>query len=186
VSARLRLALATATVLLAALSAPATGVAAQRASTGPTAAQIRIATRRAVNSPNLWATVNICNTTRHPGIVGIRVQMPGLGFTARLYTDVRLEYWSPSGKPFQPVPGGGDSGLISLGRANRGTPQGGVMFSVKSPTAGGHYVFRGVATFEWKLSGRLLAKTVRTTGHGYKHVDFGDPAGHNAGTCTIG
>ena len=48
----------------------------QRASTGPTAAQIRIATRRAVNSPNLWATVNICDTTRHPGIVGIRVQMP--------------------------------------------------------------------------------------------------------------
>ncbi len=149
---------------------------------------MRAAVSRATHSRNVWATVNICNTRRHPDVVGFRVQMPGLGFAANLYADVRVEYWSAAAKHFRPVPNGSGSlgSVLWLGRATTGTHQSGVTFVIKRPPAGVHFVFRGVATFRWKRGNKVLGSTTRNTGHGYQHVDFGDPAGYSAGTCTIG
>jgi len=174
-------------LLSAALSLPGSAAAAKRGS-GPTAAQVRAAVSRATRSRNVWATVNICNTRRHPYVLGFRVQMPGLGFGADLYADVRVEYWSASTKHFQSVPSGSGSlgALVSLGRATTGTHQSGVTFRIKRPPSGVRYLFRGVATFKWKLGGRVLGSTTRKTGRGYQHVDYGDPAGYSAGTCAIG
>jgi hypothetical protein len=31
----------------------------------------------------------------------------------------------------------------------------------------------------------VLGRVVRNTGHGYHHVDFSQPPGFNAATCTI-
>src|SRR6516165_1209759 len=59
----------------------------------PTAAQMRAAVQRAERSKYLWATVNICNTKRHPHAIGVRGQMPALGFPALLQMTVHLKYW---------------------------------------------------------------------------------------------
>ena len=170
----------------AALAAPGSAAAA-KPSSGPTAAQVRVAVGRATRSRSVWATVNICNTRRHPYVIGFRVQMPGLGFGANLSAEVRVEYWSPAAKRFRPVPRGSGSlgSLVSLGRATTGTHQSGVSFPIQKPASGIHYVFRGVAAFEWKLGGKVLGRTTRSTGGGHRHVDQGDPAGYSAGTCTI-
>ena len=179
-------ALVAAALVPAALALPGSRAAA-KPSSGPTAAQERAAVRRATRSRNLWATVNICNTRRHPDVIGFRVQMPGLGFGANLSAEVRVEYWSPAAKHFRPVPGrsGSLGSVVSLGRATTGTHQSGVSFPIQKPPSGVHYVFRGVATFKWKLGSKVLGSTTRTTGHGYRHVDQSDPAGYSSGTCTI-
>jgi hypothetical protein len=169
----------------AAVAATATGATAATArhhrpvATRPTAAQIRAAIGRAMRSSDLWATVNVCNTTRHKNKIGIRAQMPSLGFASRLYIDVRVDYWSPADNRFEPTQA--DSGPISLGRATHAVHQGGSLFTF-APPAG---VLRGVVTFEWRLGGKVIGRAVRKTGHGYKHVDFADPPGYSAGTCTI-
>ena len=176
-----------AVALLATLLLPGSATAAKRRS-GPTAAQVRAAVSRATRSRNLWATVNICNTRRHPYVVGFRVQMPGLGFGTYLSADVRIQYWSGATTGFQAVPSGSGSlgSVVSLGRATTGTHQSGVTFVIKRPPSGVRYLFRGVATFKWKLGSKVLGSTTRTTGRGYQHVDYGDPAGYSAATCTIG
>jgi hypothetical protein len=180
-------ALVAAALLPAALSLPDSAAAAKRSS-GPTPSQVRAAVSRATHSRNVWATVNICNTRRHPDVVGFRVQMPGLGFAANLYADVQVEYWSAATRHFRPVPNGSGSlgSVVRLGRATTGTHQSGVTFVIKRPPSGVHFAFRGVATFRWKRGNKVLGSTTRNTGHGYPHVDFGDPAGYSAGTCTIG
>ncbi len=176
-----------ATALVAAAPALPGSAAAATRSSGPTAAQVRAAVSRAKRSGNVWTTINICNTRRHPYMIGFRVQMPGLGFGANLSADIRVQYWSPTAKRFQPVRGrtGALGASVSLGRATTGTHQGGVSFPFQKPPPGAHYVFRAVATFTWKLGHRVLGSTTRATGHGYRHVDQGDPAGYSAGTCTI-
>ena len=180
-------ALFAAALVPAALALPAFAAAATRSS-GPTAAQVRTAVNRATHSRNVWATVNICNTRRHPYVIGFRVQMPGLGFVANLSADVRVEYWSATARHFQPVPGrsGALRSTISLGPATTGTHQNGVSFPIRKPPSGIHYLFRGVATFKWKRGSKVLGSTTRKTGRGYQHVDQGDPAGYSAGTCTMG
>jgi hypothetical protein len=151
---------------------------ARKPSKGPTAAEVRAAVARAARSRDLWATINICNTPRNPAKIGIRGQMPALGFTSRLYMDVRIEYWSGSDKRFKPT---NARQLIALGRTARAVHQSGAIFPF-NPGAG---ILRGVITFQWRLGRKVIGKVVRRTGHGYQHVDFGDPPGYSAGLCTI-
>ena len=60
----------------------------------PTKAQIRTAVARAERSKSLWATVNICNSKRYPDRIGVRGQMPSLGFAAWLSMDIQVQYYS--------------------------------------------------------------------------------------------
>jgi hypothetical protein len=144
----------------------------------PTAKEIRSAVDRATRSSDLWATINICNTKHHRNRIGIRGQMPSLGFTSRLYMDVRIEYWSETDGRFEATDA---RKRIALGRASHAVHQSGAIFSF-TPPAG---TLRGVVTFEWRLAGKVIGRVTRKTGHGYKHVDFADPAGFSAGTCRI-
>jgi hypothetical protein len=167
-------------VLAAALALSASpALAAAERHHEPSAAQVKAALARAARSPDLWATVNICDTPRYPDTIGIRGQMPGLGFAARLYMRVRVEYWSDETRRFELVPGVDQT--VSVGRATRGVHQSGVTFQFIPPAG----TLRGLVTFEWKRSGRVLGRLTRKTGHGYQHVDFADPPGYSAGTCSI-
>jgi hypothetical protein len=151
-------------------------------SPGPTAAHVRAALRRAERSADLWATINICNTAQYPDDIGIRGQLPGLGFATRISMNVSVEYYSIKTKHFEPT---GASELVDLGRATTGVHQGGVRFPFKAPAAGQSYELRGVITFEWKRGNKLLGRMLRHTTHGHRNVDFSDPPGFSAGTCTI-
>src|SRR3712207_9424911 len=41
---------------------------------------------------NLWATVNICDTVRHPDRMGLRARMPGNGTNQRMYMRFVAQY----------------------------------------------------------------------------------------------
>ncbi len=146
---------------------------------GPTPAQVRAAVRRAERSRQLWATINICNTRRHRDALGVRGQMPALGFPASLSMNIQVEYWSSADGRFKPDPYA--KRLVKLGRVSFGVEQGGHIFQFGAHAG----LLSGVVTFEWARAGRLLGRATRATTRGHRDVDFGDPRRYSAATCAI-
>lgn len=155
-------------------------LAEQASAAAPSASQVRKAVSQAERSEQLWATINICNTRHHPNTVGIRGQMPALGFSSSISISFSVDFWNPKTKRFKADPGA--KRLIHLGSPSTGVHQQGVSFKF-DPHAGR---FRGSATFMWRRSGKLLGQTDKVTTRGHRGADFGDPRGFSAATCTIG
>ena len=86
---------------------------------------------RVERSRNLWATVNICNTKNHPYVVGIRGQMPALGFNSLLMMEIELRYWSDTEKRYKPLADSKET--ISLGTERSGVHQSGAVVPVRPP-----------------------------------------------------
>ncbi|MHB8657386.1 MAG: hypothetical protein ACYC91_05440 [Solirubrobacteraceae bacterium] len=158
------------------LGAPAAG--ARPAHGAPSARTLSAAVARARTSRSLWATVNICNTRRHPDTIGIRGEMPALGFPSRLQMTFKLFYWKFTEQRFVPVPR--VSVTVALGAASTGTRQSGVTFKFRPPV-----ILSGEITFQWRIGRRVLARVTRLTGHGYSRVDQGDPSGYSTAQCRI-
>ncbi len=177
----MRIRVATIAVLaLACLGAAAPAALARHSRPALTHAQIQSAVKRAVHSSGLWATINICNTASHPQTLGLRAEMPGLGIPAHLYMTFQVDYWSFAESKFKPF--AGVTKTIDAGSATGGLHQAGLMFGRFTPPV----VLAGEVTFEWRQGTKVLGRSVRFTGKGYKGVDFGDPAGFTAVTCRIG
>jgi hypothetical protein len=154
-------------------------VAGRAAAATPSPSQVRKAVSDAKRSKQLWATINICDTRHHPNTLGIRGQMPALGFPSLISIAISVDFWSPESKRFKPDPGANK--LIRLGHSSEGIHQQGVSFRF-APQAGR---FRGSATFVWKRGGKVVGETDRVTTGGHRDADFGDPRGFSAATCTI-
>lgn len=155
-------------------------VAALGAGGNPTPAQIRNAIKQAGRTPDLWATVNVCNTPHHPKILGIRGQMPALGFSSQLAMTIAVDYWDSSQKRFRLDPKVTPH-AVAVGTFRFGAHQAGTTIKF-FPHAGR---LQGTITFQWKRAGKVIGHLTRTTTGGHKHVDGADPAGHSAATCQI-
>jgi hypothetical protein len=153
---------------------------------GPTLQQkIATAVKNAERSPDLWATVNCCGTctgVAGTDTVGIRGQMPGLGFTATLSMDISVDYWNYTTSTFQPTSA---TSNIVLGKGTHGLHQKGVNFPIVPPAPGSQYLVRGSITFVWTIGNKVVGKVTRNTGHGYANVGFSNPLGYTSGTCTL-
>ncbi|MGI8507229.1 MAG: hypothetical protein ACR2MK_10610 [Solirubrobacteraceae bacterium] len=161
-----------------AMAAPA--AVAHAAATNPTRAQIQRAVRRAEGSRSLWATVNICDTRRYPNTLGVRGQMPSLGFPAWLSMNIQLNSFSAKRGRFVRISGGGTT-TIRLGRSSLGLQQDGATFAFKRHAG----LFDATIQFVWRRSGRLLGQTTRRTTGGHRNADFGSPPRYSAGECRI-
>jgi hypothetical protein len=173
----MRTRLASISLLVAAALQPAAALAARTSS--PSHKQIRAAVKQVERSKDLWATINICNTRRHPNAVGIRAQMPGLGFRAKLSMEFQIVYWSVAQKKFKPVQGAHK--VISLGSERTGLHQDGVTFRF-APHAG---FLASNVSFVWTLGRRSIARLTRQTSSGHREADGGDPPHFTAGRCAI-
>jgi len=179
----------TRTLVVAALAvpvaAPAAPSAAMRARAGtaapqgPTRAQMRTAVRRAERSSTLWATVNICDTRRYPNELGIRGQMPALGFQSSMSLGIQADYYSRSKHRFVPSPRA--EMTVSLRRSSAGLQQGGSTFTFPPRSAR----LDATVRFTWRRFGRLLGETTRTTTAGHRGADFGSPPHFSAAQCRI-
>jgi hypothetical protein len=177
---RHRAALGALGLVLSAGSAPTLAAAVPRGHTpSPTRGQIRSAVAVAKHSPQLWATVNICNSTQYPNAIGVRGQMPGLGFTSRMTMIFRIDYWSSASHSFKVVPH--TETRVAVAQASSGIHQDGIRFGF-SAAAG---LLRGEVTFQWRLGRRLVGQLHRTTSPGHARADFGDPKGFSASQCVI-
>jgi hypothetical protein len=135
--------------------------------------EIRAAVHRAEQSPRLWATVNICNENRRT--IGIRAQMPSLGFTTRMYMKIEVEAFFTDSGTWQPFA----TRSLRLGRATHTTLQNGFTFGIEPATAA--FLLRGLVTYQWQLHGKVIGQATRTTTAGHKR-DLGQ---RGRVSCTI-
>lgn len=168
---------------LAATVGPAAAAATATATTkGPSAARVRAAVSAAKHSRYLWATVNVCTTRPKGGVMGVRGQMPALGFSSTLAMTVRLQQWSAARKAFVRVPGATATHTTHLGVVTSGLHQGGAVF----PFSADPGRLNATVTFTWTRAGKVLGRTTRTTTGGHPSANYGRPAHHSAASCTIG
>jgi hypothetical protein len=160
--------------------APQSSAATTPAANSPTAAQISAAVHQALRSRSLWATVNVCNSKRYPDTLGIRGQMPALGFPAWLALNIQLNWYDQQKKQFVALTSGGTK-LVRLGQWSSGLQQGGYMFSFQ-PHAG---LLDATVQFSWSRSGKLLGETSRSTTAGHHRADYGSPPHYSAQECRI-
>jgi hypothetical protein len=139
--------------------------------------------RPLAQSPELWATVDVCNAPHHPNTVGIRGSMPTDGHPRdTMYMrfivqslDLSTHQWADLGKS-------ADSGFVLLGAASS-TRQAGRTFEFK-PTATA-YTLRGLVEFQWRRAGRLVHLASHTTTAGHTSLAGAEPKGFSAATCTL-
>src|SRR4051794_41953892 len=99
-----------------------------------------VAPAAAQASPNLWATVNVCDTSKHPNEIGERASMPGAPRGAARRMRFRIQY--RDGDRWRHVTGAG-SGWRTLSRAHGPPIEAGRGFEVPPP--GAPITFRGAA-----------------------------------------
>ncbi len=166
-------------VALLSAAMTASAVPARSTTRGPTRSQIGAAVRKAEGSKDLWATVNICNTNRHQDVIGIRAQMPALGFPAQLWMDFVIDRFSSASATFEPYPRA--TTLVRLGTSSQGDNQGGASFLFPSHAG----LLRGRVTFEWRRGGRTIGRTNRITVAGHPRAMHGDPLHFSSAKCLI-
>jgi hypothetical protein len=176
----MRLALVT-TVLAGAAIAAAPPALASSGGQTPSHAEITTAVRQAERSPSLWATINICNSRRYRDILGVRGQLPALGFPSELSMDIQVNYWSTADKRFVAINSSKAVSRVSLGSASTGAQQGGGVFSFP-PHSG---LLNATIKFAWTLDGKVIGQTQRATSAGHPGADFGSPPHFSAASCKI-
>lgn len=135
-------------------------------------------------SPELWATIDVCNPSDQPYTVGIRGSMPGDGqshdtmmMRFRLqYLDSTLQRWTDLS--------GADTEFLSVG-SSRTARQAGRSFVLDPPPAGMSYMLRGVVSFQWRRGGHVIAAISRATKAGHQSLAGADPPTFSAETCHI-
>ena len=127
-----------------------------------------------------WATVNVCDTTRHPNEVGIRASMRGTprGTARRMRFRVQFR----DGDRWRYVTGA-DSGWQPVRRAAGLAVQSGWSFEFAPPARA--TTFRGVVRFRWLRDGRVVARATEITENGHRSTAGADPEGYSAATCSI-
>ncbi|MGZ4172584.1 MAG: hypothetical protein ACXVRN_14575 [Solirubrobacteraceae bacterium] len=172
----MRAALLTTVLAAAALVA---GVPASAATVGP--ARIARAVRAAEKSRSLWATVNICSSRRYPHDLGVRGQMPTLGFSSSLSMVIQVNYWSTASKRFLPIQSNLATTRLSLGSATTGLEQDGAVFPFQPHTG----LLNATITFIWTRAGKVIGQTVRPTTAGHHDADHSSPPRYSAAQCAI-
>lgn len=153
------------------------GIAASAAAPGAHAAGVR--------SPDLWATVNVCDTLRNPNWIGIRASMPGSPYpNERMYMRFRVQYYRSSDELWHNLVKGGNSGFRYVGPARYKARQSGWGFQF-APPAGGRFLMRGKVTFQWRRHGRVMRTAARVTEAGHTSTVGSDPPGYSSDTCVI-
>lgn len=138
-------------------------------------------------SPDLWATVNVCDTEAHPNRIGIRGSMPGLGRRrASLYMRFQVHYLARADGKWHNIEEKADSGYVKLGVARNRVLESGWTFRFLPPPDGGAHTMRGAVTFVWKRHGRTVKKRREVTEAGHRSTKGADPPGFSSAVCQIG
>jgi hypothetical protein len=146
---------------------------------GPSPSRIRKAVRTAEHSSDLWATINICNGAHHRDELGIRGQMPGLGFQTQMYMTFEVTYSMSRDGRFKRLPS--TKATVRVGQTSNRALQVGRTYPFEPSSAW----LAARVTFIWKLGARTLGDTTRTTTGKHHHVDFADPRGYSRAVCRI-
>ena len=122
---------------------------------------------KTASHPDLWATVNLCDTPSKPGAVGVRVSIPREKGAPQQWARIRLQWFDGSARAWRVVrSSGGDAGWARFGIGTR-LVQGGTTFTFPPPKAGARIVLRGTVDVEWRDGTEVVdrAHMITTAGH---------------------
>jgi hypothetical protein len=116
--------------------------------------------------PDLWATVNLCDTPARPAAVGVRVSIPREKGAPQQWARIRLQWFDGVKLAWRALKSGGDGGWQRIGIGTR-LVQGGTTFAFTEPSAGSRMVLRGVVDVEWRDGKEVVdhARLRTTEGH---------------------
>lgn len=138
------------------------------------------------NSPDLWSTVNVCDTEAHANEIGVRGSMPGLGTQrASLYMRFQVQYLAKADGKWHNIEENADSGFRKLGVSRNRVLESGWTFKFLPPPDGGAHTLRGAVTYVWRVKGRQVRRIRETTESGHRSTAGADPPGFSAATCQI-
>ena len=136
------------------------------------------------HSPDLWATIDVCNPPDQPDIVGVRGSMPGDGAaTDAIYMRFRVQFEDASDS-WENFAGASSSAFIKVASAKK-AHQDGWSFQLKPPAGKRTTTLRGVVTFEWRRGATVIASISRPTTAGHESLRGADPPNFSAATCAI-
>jgi hypothetical protein len=139
-----------------------------------------------LGSHELWATIDICNPTDQPDMVGVRGSMPGDGQAGdKMYMSFRLQYLSTS-RHWIDAPGVTTAFESVGGKANAVSRQSGSSFQLVLAAGKPASQLRGVVDFQWRRGKKVVLSGVRATTAGHVSTEGADPAGFSAASCLIG
>jgi hypothetical protein len=143
------------------------------------------AERTLLQSPELWATIDVCNPPDQPDTVGIRGSMPGDEHSKdEMYMRFRLQYLDSSTKQWVDLENGADSGYVAVGAA-KSARQTGRSFQLV-PIAGKPAVqLRGVVSFQWRRGSAVEYTVSRPTTAAHDSLAGADPKGFSAAECSL-
>lgn len=144
--------------------------------------QSRVTTLQLRRSPDLWATVNICDTIRRPDGVGVRASMPGTRRVGAMTVEFRLQWFRTAARKWSDAL---SPARVALGSARTARRETGVTWRLRAPAAGRSMTLRGIVTFEWREGRRTLLRLRRTTTAGRSPSAGSDPKGYSAASCVI-
>ncbi len=134
----------------------------------------------------LWATVNVCDTPKHPATVGIRGSMPGSGSKGEtMHMRFQLQYFDQVTRVWHNLAATADSGFVQAGEATYRQRQTGRNFVV-TPPASGVFILRGAVTFEWRdEDGEVVRRARKRTSAKHGGTVGAEPRGYSAARCRV-
>jgi hypothetical protein len=136
-------------------------------------------------SPDLWATINVCDTLQHPDTIGVRGSMPGNGRRATLWMRFQVQYLAKADGKWHNIDANADSSWKRVGVASKRVIESGQNFMFQPPGDTGAHTLRGSIRFKWVVRGRAVRKLREITEAGHKSTAGADPPGYSAATCQI-
>lgn len=138
-----------------------------------------------VESPDLWATVNVCDTPGQPNVIGIRASMPGLRRNTTMSMRFRVEFLDARDGRWRRIAKGADSRWRRVGRGRRRVVESGWSFTFLAPRAGVEHTLRGQVIFRWRRGKRVVRRIVELTEAGHKSTRGAEPPEFSAAVCKI-
>lgn len=138
---------------------------------------------QANHEKNLWATINICDSPRHPDSLGVRGRMPGNGERQRMYMRFFAQFRDEGRwKSLKPR---GNSPRAYVGSALFRFKEGGYTFDIEVPS-GQSVTFRGIVKYEWRdRAGKQILRRTRRETTARHPTTTADPKNFSAARCTI-
>ena len=135
----------------------------------------------APRADRLWATVNVCDTAKHPNEVGIRASMPGTPRGAARRMRFRVQW--RDGDRWRYVTGA-DSGWRKLTRVARARDRVGLELRVRAAGEGRSRSAASSASAGCATAASI-GRAVEITEAGHRSTAGADPEGYSAATCSI-
>jgi len=139
----------------------------------------------AKNPPDLWATVNVCDSGLHDNMMGVRASMPGDGDRTKMYMRFVAQYYDRGKQLWSEVKGSGVSDWIYVGSGQYARREGGYTFAFDAPGSGKTFVLRGAVDYKWTKGRRIVRTAHLLTKSGHPNTKGADPASFSAGLCEI-